>query len=147
LEGTGQRGRPGAYVQQDLTIRSSNLGGEIMLPVSEDESFVCDLSSMNLLYFDEWKDTDAVELLVCFLDAVMSEFIDKAGAIPRFERAVRFAERHRALGVGVLGWHCYLQANMVPLGRLQGAMINRRVSRTSRDAAEASSADLAKRYG
>src|SRR5690606_16293885 len=112
FEGNANRGRPDAYVQQGLTIRSSNLCSEIMLPVAEDESFVCDLSSMNLLYFDEWKDTEAVELLVCFLVAVMSECIEKAFAIPRFERAVRFAERHRALGVGVLGWHSYLQANM-----------------------------------
>jgi len=147
FEGNANRGRPDAYVQQGLTIRSSNLCSEIMLPVSEDESFVCDLSSMNLLYFDEWKDTDAVELLVCFLDAVMSEFIEKAAAIPRFERAVRFAKRHRALGVGVLGWHSYLQANMVPLGSLQAAMLNRQAFRAIRDGAEAASADLARRYG
>src|SRR5690606_41226336 len=70
FEGNANRGRPDAYVQQDLTIRSSNLCSEIMLPVSEDEPFVCDRSSMNLLYYDEWKVRDSVVLLGCFLDAV-----------------------------------------------------------------------------
>lgn len=68
-----------------------------MLPVSPDESFVCDLSSMNLLHYDEWKNTDAVRVLTRFLDAVMTDFIEKARKIPYFDRAVRFAERHRAL--------------------------------------------------
>src|SRR5699024_10901565 len=101
---------------QGLKIRSSNLCSEIMLPVAEDESFVCCLSSMNLLHFDEWKDTDAVETLVYFLDAVMSEFIDKSRDIPHMERANRFASRHRAIGLGALGWHSYLQSKMVPFG-------------------------------
>ena len=69
---------------------------EICLPDNEEESFVCDLSSMNMLYWDEWKDTDAVEILVYFLDAVMQEFIDKAYGIKHLRRAVKFAERHRA---------------------------------------------------
>ena len=70
---------------------------EIALPISEDESFVCCLMSMNLVYWDEWKDTDAVEVAVMLLDAVMSEFIQKGSKLAFFERAVRFAKRHRAL--------------------------------------------------
>jgi ribonucleoside-diphosphate reductase alpha chain len=81
------------YKDKGLRITHSNLCTEIMLPDNADESFVCDLSSMNILYFDEWKDTDAVELLVYFLDAVMTEFIEKAKKIKFMERAVRFAER------------------------------------------------------
>jgi ribonucleoside-diphosphate reductase alpha chain len=87
---------------------------EIMLPSNKDESFVCCLSSMNLEHYEEWKDTDAVETLVYFLDAVMTEFIEKGKKIKHLERAVRFAENHRALGLGVLGWHSYLQKNMIP---------------------------------
>lgn len=141
------RGAPAVYREQGLKIRSSNLCSEIMLPVAEDESFVCCLSSMNLLHFDEWKDTDAVQLLVYFLDAVMSEFIEKADGIPHLGRAARFAERHRALGLGVLGWHSYLQSQNVPFGSLQAASLNNRVFRTVSKAAEEGSRELARRYG
>lgn len=147
FEGNANRGRPDVYRDRDLAIRSSNLCSEIMLPVAEDESFVCDLSSMNLLHFDEWKHTDAVETLTFFLDAVMSEFIEKAGEIPHLERAHRFARRHRALGIGVLGWHSYLQEAMIPLGSLRATMANRLVFATLREQAQAGSEALARRYG
>jgi ribonucleoside-diphosphate reductase alpha chain len=147
FEGNANRGAPDVYRDQGFEIRSSNLCSEIMLPNDEDESFVCDLSSMNLLHFDEWRDTDAVELLVYFLDAVMSEFIEKAGEIPQLSRARRFAERHRALGVGVLGWHSYLQANMIPIGGLAAAQKNRQLFQTIRDSARSASIELARRYG
>ena len=147
FEDNANRGRPQAYRDQGLQIRSSNLCSEIMLPVAEDESFVCDLSSMNLLHFDEWKDTDAVQLLTYFLDAVMTEFISKAAGIPHLEKAVKFARRHRALGIGVLGWHSYLQEQLVPIGSLKAAQLNRLVFSTIRSAAEEASVDLAMRYG
>lgn len=102
-----------------MTIHASNLCTEIMLPSSNEESFVCCLSSMNLLYFDEWKDTDAPETLTYFLDVVMSEFIEKSQSIPFLDRANRFARRHRALGLGVLGWHSYLQANNIAFDSFQ----------------------------
>jgi ribonucleotide reductase alpha subunit len=89
---------------------------EIMLPSSENESFVCVLSSINLLYYDEWKDTDAPEILLAFLDTVNEEFVIKTNNMPFMKRANRFAKRHRALGLGVLGWHSYLQKNMIPFG-------------------------------
>lgn len=147
FEDNANRGRPDAYRDRNLPVRSSNLCSEIMLPVAEDESFVCDLSSMNLLHFDEWKDTDAVQLLAYFLDAVMSEFIEKSASIPHLSRAHRFAKRHRALGIGVLGWHSYLQENRIPLGSLHAAMINRTVFQSIRGSAEEASAELARRYG
>jgi ribonucleoside-diphosphate reductase alpha chain len=147
FEGNANRGAPEAYRDQGFEIHSSNLCSEIMLPSNEDESFVCDLSSMNLLHFDEWRETDAVELLVYFLDAVMSEFIEKARAIPQLSRARRFAERHRALGVGVLGWHSYLQANMIPIGGLASVQKNRQVFETIRDSARSASTELARLYG
>jgi ribonucleoside-diphosphate reductase alpha chain len=141
------KGAPRVYRERGLEIRSSNLCTEIMLPVSEDESFVCDLSSMNLLYYDEWKDTNAVELLVYFLDAVMSEFIEKSAGVPYFERARRFAQRHRALGVGVLGWHSYLQSQMIPLGSLMAALKNREIFKLLREQSYDASTQLARRYG
>ena len=147
FEDAANRGAPEVYRERGLPVRSSNLCTEIMLPVAEDESFVCCLSSLNLLHFDEWRDSDAVETLTQFLDAVMSEFIEKSAEIPSLGRANRFARRHRALGVGVLGWHSYLQENMVPLGSLDAAMRNRQVFRRIRDGSQAASVELAKRYG
>ena len=141
------RGAADVYRDQGLAIRSSNLCSEIMLPVTAEESFVCDLSSMNLVYFDEWQDTDAVQLLTYFLDAVMTEFIERTEGIPYFERARRFALRHRALGIGVVGWHSNLQAQMTPLGSLTAALKNVAIFRALREAAYAASAELARRYG
>lgn len=120
---------------------------EIFLPNNNDESFVCDLSSMNILYFDEWKDTDAVELMVYFLDAVMTEFIDKAKNIRFMERPVRFSERHRALGIGWLGWHSYLQEKMVPFESMQAKLLNTTVAKTIKESAYKASAKLAVEYG
>ncbi len=141
------RGAADVYRHKGMRIRSSNLCSEIMLPVAEDESFVCCLSSMNLLYFDEWEGTDAVQTLVYFLDAVMSEFIAKADGIPHLQRSANFARRHRALGLGVLGWHSYLQSRMVAIGSLMAASLNRRVFKGVRAAADAASEELARRYG
>lgn len=120
---------------------------EIYLPDNEDESFVCDLSSMNILYYDEWKDTDAVELLVYLLDAVMTEFIEKAKKIKFMERAVKFAERHRALGVGWLGWHSYLQSKMIPWESMEAKFHNTQIAKNIKDAAYKASAKLAEEYG
>lgn len=92
-----------------MVINSSNLCSEIMLPSSVDESFICCLSSMNLELFDEWKDTDAVQLAIFFLDAVLSEFIAKTEGNYYLSSARKFAMRHRALGLGALGYHSYLQ--------------------------------------
>jgi len=147
FEDNANRGAADVYRDCGLAIRSSNLCSEIMLPVAEDESFVCCLSSMNLLYFDEWEHTDAVQTLVQFLDAVMSEFIEKTAAIPHLGRARAFAVKHRALGLGVLGWHSYLQSRMVAFGSLMAASLNRRIFKNIRAAAYEASADLSRRYG
>jgi ribonucleoside-diphosphate reductase alpha chain len=120
---------------------------EIMLPSSELESFVCDLSSMNILYYDEWKDTDAVELLVYFLDAVMTEFIEKAKNIPFMQRSVRFAERHRALGLGWLGWHSYLQSKMIPFESMKAKLKNVEIAKNIKTKAYAASKKLAEEFG
>ena len=147
FEGNAAAGRPDVYKDKGYEVRSSNLCSEIMLPVSEDESFVCDLASMNLRYYEEWKDSDAVELLTYFLDAVMSEFIESTEDIPHFQRAHRFAKRHRALGIGVLGWHSYLQEQRIPFGSLMASLKNKEIFQHIQEAANAASEDLAARYG
>ena len=110
------------YKDKGMTIYASNLCSEIALPSNIDESFVCCLSSMNALHFDDWRDTDAVEVLTKFLDAVMSEFITKTANLPFMERAHRFAKRHRALGLGVLGWHDLLQYKGIAFDSFEAAV-------------------------
>ena len=140
-------GRPDVYKDKNMTVHASNLCTEIMLPSSSDESFVCCLSSMNLLYFDEWKDTDAPEVLTYFLDVVMSEFIEKSNEIPFLHRANKFARRQRALGLGVLGWHSYLQANNIAFDSFQAMQKNNEVFRTLQEKTLKASQELAKRFG
>lgn len=135
------------YKDEGMKITHSNLCNEIYLPDNEEESFVCDLSSMNILYYDEWKDTDAVEILVYLLDAVMTEFIEKSKNIKFMERAVRFAERHRALGVGWLGWHSYLQSKMIPWESMEAKLHNVQIAQNIKKSACAASAKLAQEYG
>ena len=140
-------GRPDVYKDRNMTVYASNLCTEIMLPASDEESFVCCLSSMNLLYFDEWKHTDAPELLTQFLDAVMSEFIEKSAEIPFLDRAHRFAKRHRALGLGVLGWHSYLQANRIAFDSFAAMQKNNEIFQLLQQKTLAASKALAAKFG
>lgn len=140
-------GRPDVYQDKDLRIYASNLCTEIMLPASEEESFVCCLSSMNLLHYEEWKTSDAVETLVYFLDAVMSEFIEKSTGIAFLARARRFAERHRALGLGVLGWHSYLQAHMLPFDSFAAMQKNNEIFKLLQEKTLQASQALAQHFG
>ncbi len=144
---TANRNTVDVYKDKQLKILHSNLCSEIFLPTNVLESFVCDLSSMNILYFDEWKNTDAVEILVYLLDAVMTDFIEKGRSVRFLERAVRFAERHRALGVGWLGWHSYLQSKMIPWESMEAQYENMQVAKTIQESAWKASRRLAKEYG
>ena len=98
---------------------------EIMLPSGVDFSFVCCLASVNLLYYQDWKDTDLIKVMIYFLDTVLTDFINKAKGIPFMERSVKFAEEHRALGLGVLGYHSYLQSNMIPFASMEAQYWNK----------------------
>jgi ribonucleoside-diphosphate reductase alpha chain len=140
---------PQMYKDKGLKIHASNLCTEIFLSSGEDESFVCDLSSLNLEKWDEIAETDAVETLIYFLDAVMSEFILKTGSDgDRFMRAPRkFAINQRALGVGVLGWHSLLQSKMVPFESMEAKMMNNQIWSVIREKADTATADLAKIFG
>ena len=129
-----------------------------MLPSNEEWSFVCCLSSINLMHYDAWKDTDAVETLTYFLDAVMTDFIEK---LERFrdsdnrddqqlfmfmERAYNFARDNRALGLGVLGWHSLLQSRMLPFESIESAKLNTEIFKLIRDKSYAASEAMAKEY-
>jgi ribonucleoside-diphosphate reductase alpha chain len=116
---TVNKNAPKAYKKNKKRINSSNLCSEICLSTDVDESFVCNLSSMNLLHYEDWKDTDAVKVLIYFLDAVMSEFIDKTEDMQFMECTRKFAMEQRALGLGVLGWHSYLQHHNIAFESMQ----------------------------
>ncbi len=135
---------PECYKGKDL-IKSSNLCNEVHLPSNENESFVCDLCSLNDLYYDEWKDTDCVEVAVQLLDAVMTEFIEKASKIKFMERAVNFAKNHRAIGIGRLGYHSLLQSRMIPFESMEARSINIEIQKTIQKQALEASRKLSER--
>jgi ribonucleoside-diphosphate reductase alpha chain len=140
-------GKPQVYKDKGYEINASNLCTEIALPATPDESFVCCLSSMNALHYDEWKDTDAVETLTRFLDAVMEEFIQEAEGTRFMERPVRFAKRHRAIGIGVLGWHSYLQSEMIPFDSMEAMQRNEEMFRLIKERSYEESRRLADEFG
>jgi ribonucleoside-diphosphate reductase alpha chain len=147
------------YKEKGLKIVASNLCSEIMLPSNANWSFVCCLSSINVLWYDDWKDTDLVETMTYLLDAVMQEFIDKLAelrdsddkekqmAFYFMERAYNFANENRALGMGVLGWHSLLQEKMIPFESEAAAKLNVEVFKILGDRAKAASAEMGKEYG
>ena len=139
--------KPQVYKDKNLRINASNLCSEIMLPSTEDESFICCLSSMNLELYDEWKDTDAVRLAIFFLDAVLQEFIEKTEGNHFLASANRFAKRHRALGLGVLGWHSYLQKNMIPFEGMKAKQLTSQIFKVIQDKSEKATQELAMIYG
>lgn len=146
--------RPQSYIQNSLFIKTSNICNEIYLYTDPEHTFVCCLSSQNVARYLEWKDWKSprsgkslTELTTYALDAVMTEYISKARGIPGFEASVRFAEKSRAIGIGVLGWHTFLQENNIPFDSFQAMMYNNEIFKKMREDADKATADLAKEYG
>ena len=138
---------PQVYKDKKKRINASNLCTEIFLSTDEDESFVCDLSSLNLAKWDEIIETDAIETLTFFLDAVMTEFINKTEGVKHMEAPLKFAREQRALGVGVLGWHTYLQQKMIGFESLQAKMENSAIWKVIQERTVNASKEMAKLYG
>lgn len=138
---------PEAYRNNNLSVKTSNLCSEIFLHTDKDHTFVCCLSSLNLARYDEWKDSDLIRTAVWFLDGVMEEFLQKAKVLPGFERALRFAEKSRALGLGALGWHTLLQQKMVPFDSFEAMRLNAEIFSKIKKEGEAASRELATVYG
>ncbi len=139
--------KPQVYKDHNMRINASNLCSEIMLPSSFDESFICCLSSMNLELYDEWKDTDAVQTAIFFLDAVLQEFINKTEANYYLKSANTFAKKHRAIGLGAMGWHSYLQKNMIPFEGLEAKQLTNKIFKHIRTEADIASNRLAEIFG
>ncbi|WP_298329522.1 ribonucleoside-diphosphate reductase subunit alpha [uncultured Dokdonia sp.] len=152
-------GAADVYKDKDHKIYASNLCTEIMLPSNDDWSFVCVLSSVNVLHYDKWKDTDAVETMVYFLDAVITEFLEK---LERYrdsdsredrqtflfmERAYNFAKANRSLGLGVLGWHSLLQSRMLPFNSQEAFNLNSEIFKVIKEKSYKASEELAETFG
>ncbi|MDB9966871.1 ribonucleoside-diphosphate reductase subunit alpha [Flavobacteriaceae bacterium] len=152
-------GAADVYKDKKLPIYASNLCTEIMLPSNHDWSFVCVLSSINLLHYDKWKDTDAVQTMVYFLDSVITEFLEKLESYKNspdredqqtflfMERAYNFAKENRALGMGTLGWHSLLQSKMLPFDSQQAYDLNSEVFKTLKEYSYKASEHLAEKFG
>ena len=144
---TVNNNKPQVLKDKERTIWASNLCSEIALPSAEDESFVCNLASMNLLTYDEWKLTDAVETMITFLDAVMTEYIRKTRGIQFMASSHNFAARWRALGLGQLGWHSYLQSKGIAFESFDAMLLNTEIAKTIKERSIKASQDLAQKYG
>jgi len=152
-------GAADVYKDKNHPIYASNLCTEIMLPSNDEWSFVCVLSSINLLHYDKWKDTDAVETMIYFLDAVITEFLEKLEVYRDsdnredrqtflfMERAYNFAKENRALGMGVLGWHSLLQSKMHAFDSQEAFNLNSEIFKVVREKSVSASEDLAKKFG
>lgn len=138
---------PNIYSETGHKIYASNLCSEIMLSSSMNESFVCNLSSINLERWDELVQTDAIELLVVFLDAVMQEFILKTSGNTFMQHAHAFAVNQRALGIGVLGWHSYLQLNLTPFESMEAKLKNAEIWKIIRTRCDSATQNLAEIFG
>lgn len=150
---------PDVYQDKNHEIYASNLCSEIMLPTNDRWSFVCVLSSINLLHYDKWKHTDAVETMVYFLDAVLEEFVTKLEVYRDspdrddrqtflfMEKAYNFAKENRALGMGALGWHSLLQSKMLGFDSQEAFNLNSEIFKTIKEKSVKASEELAKLYG
>jgi ribonucleoside-diphosphate reductase alpha chain len=152
-------GAADVYKDKGHSINASNLCTEIMLPSNDKWSFVCVLSSLNVLHYDKWKDTDAVETMVYFLDAIITEFLQKLEdyrdssdlednqTFLFMERAYNFAKENRSLGLGVLGWHSLLQSKMLPFNSQESYNLNSEIFKFIKDKSYKASEELANKFG
>ena len=147
FKGNVNKANPSMYKDNGLKVFMTNICSEITLHTDESHSFVCCLSSVNLAKYDEWRDTDLIYTATMFLDGVLSEFIQKAKNMRGFENSVRSAEKGRALGLGVLGWHTYLQQRGIPFEGMEAQFETRKIFSQLKIESERASRDLATEYG
>jgi ribonucleoside-diphosphate reductase alpha chain len=146
-KGNVNKANPEAYKQNSLKVFMTNICSEITLHTDESHSFVCCLSSLNLSKYDEWKHTDLIYTATWFLDGVLEEFLQRAKNMRGFENSVRSAEKGRALGLGVLGWHTYLQQKGIPFDSLPAQFETRKIFSQLKIESERASRDMAQEFG
>jgi ribonucleoside-diphosphate reductase alpha chain len=139
--------RPESYVQNGLSFKASNLCTEIMLHSDDLHSYTCVLASLNLALYDEWKDTDLVKVAIVFLDCVCSDFLEKSKGIPGLEKARRATEKGRALGLGAMGFHSYLQSKLISFGSYECHALNIQMFKMIREQADETTKYLSELLG
>ena len=144
---TVNKNNPIAYRMNNLDVTMTNICSEITLFTDEEHSFICCLSSLNLAKWDEYKDTDCIQTAIWFLDGVMEEFIQKSNGTDSLRRTHNHARKGRALGLGVMGWHTYLQQKNLPFTSIASTVHTRNIFSRIRSEAESASMDLAAEYG
>ena len=147
FKGNINKANPAAYKENGLKVHMTNICSEITLHTDESHSFVCCLSSLNLAKYEEWKDTNLIYDATFFLDGVMEEFIQKAKGLRGFENSVRSAQKGRAIGIGVLGWHTYLQEKGIAFEGLLAQFETRKIFSQIKIESERASMALAEIYG
>jgi ribonucleoside-diphosphate reductase alpha chain len=147
FKGNTNKSNPEAYKKNSLKVHMTNICSEITLHTDESHSFVCCLSSLNLDKYDEWKNTNLIYDATWFLDGVLEEFIQRAKNMKGFENSVRSAEKGRALGLGVLGWHSLLQKNGIAFEGLLAQFKTREIFSKIKIETERASRALAEVYG
>ena len=147
FKGNTNKANPDAYKSNSLKVHMTNICSEITLHTDENHSFICCLSSLNLAKYDEWKDTNLIYDSIWFLDGVMEEFIHRAKGLRGFENAVRSAQKGRAVGLGVLGWHTYLQEKGIPFEGLLSQYETRRIFSQIKIESDRASRNLGDTYG
>ena len=147
FKGNTNKANPEAYKKNSLKVHMTNICSEIVLHTDESHSFVCCLSSVNLDKYDEWKNTNLIYDATWFLDGVLEEFIQKAKNMKGFENAVRSAEKGRAIGLGVLGWHSLLQKRGIAYESLLAQFKTREIFSKIKIETERASRALAEIYG
>ena len=141
------RANPLAYTKNNLDVTMTNICSEITLHTDEEHSFICCLSSVNLAKYEEWKNTDLVEISIYFLDGVLEEFLYKTNGRESMIRTHRSAKKGRALGLGVLGWHTFLQQKGLPFNSMASTAWTNQIFSQIKNEAEAASRKLAEEYG
>lgn len=141
------RNNPDCYAERSMNVKTSNICTEIVQYTDVDHTFVCCLSSLNLMRWEEWKDSNLPYVAAVFLDCVMSEYIQHGASIPGLENSIRSAVKGRALGIGVLGWHSLLQSKSLPFDSFESMQLNARIFKRIRSEAERASSDLAVQLG
>jgi len=129
---------PTEYKLEDISVVTSNLCTEITLRTDEKHSGVCCLGSINLEYWDEYQDCFDQFIADCsdFLDNVLQDFIDKTEGLPGFERARAGAIDERSIGLGVMGFHSYLQSKMIPWESAMAKGVNLKIFKQIKESAD-----------
>ena len=147
FKGNTNKNNPAAYKKHGLKVHMTNICSEITLHTDESHSFICCLSSLNLARYDEWKHTNVIYDSIWFLDGVLEEFIQRSKGKVGFHNSVRSAEKGRALGLGVLGWHTYLQEKGLPFEGLLSQYETRKIFSQIKIESERASMALAEEFG